>query len=85
MEFKFFRPEAGQVRIAGDFSGWQPTLGMQPTSDGWWFAQAEFPPGKYRFRYEVDGRWFTDFASSGLEPSPTGLNSVLIVPPATTA
>jgi 1,4-alpha-glucan branching enzyme len=82
VEFRLYRPEAGHVNIAGDFSGWLPTVGMGRGSDGWWSALLDLLPGEYRFRYEVDGRWFTDFNSSGLEPSPFGLNSVLIVPEA---
>lgn len=80
VEFRFFRPEAGAVRIAGDFSGWEPRLLMGASSDGWWSAKVEIPPGEYRFRYEVDGRWFTDFAANGVEPSPLGFLSLLIVP-----
>lgn len=80
VEFRFFRPDAHQVRIAGDFSDWEPKWSMGSSSDGWWLLQVLIPPGKYRFRYEIDGRWFTDFAANGLEPSPYGLNSILVVP-----
>lgn len=83
IEFRFFLPGVGHVKLAGDFNGWQPVLSLSPAdTDGWWSLRLAIPPGEYRFRYEVDGRWFTDFASDGVEPCPFGLNSVLIVPPA---
>lgn len=80
VEFRFYRPDASQVRIAGDFSNWEPKLAMDPAAKGWWLLQVLIPPGEYRFRYEIDGRWFTDFTAQGFEPSPYGLNSILVVP-----
>jgi len=86
VEFRFFRPEAVHIRIAGSFSRWLPVLEMQALSNGWWRALLALPPGVHRFRYEVDGRWFTDFAASGVEPacqnlhSPCTLDSIVIVP-----
>lgn len=81
--FEFYRPGAHQLVIAGDFNGWQPTFHMQRGNDGWWRAQVELAPGTYRFRYQADGEWFTDFAAFGVEPGPFGFNSVLRVEPAT--
>jgi hypothetical protein len=36
--------------------------------------------GEHRFRYWVDGHWFTDFAAYGVELTKFGWNSVLLVP-----
>ncbi|MGH7214163.1 MAG: glycogen-binding domain-containing protein [Tepidisphaeraceae bacterium] len=82
IEFRFFRPGAVEVKIAGDFCGWRGdrALEMQPECDGWWSAHATLEPGEYRFRYLADGRWFTDFAAHGVEYARHCWNSVLIVP-----
>ncbi len=82
VEFRFFRPQAGEVRIAGDFNAWssQTGLTMDRQGDGWWVAEASLPPGEYRFRYCADGRWFTDYAAYGVESTPHGWNAVLVVP-----
>lgn len=81
VEFRFFRPEVSAAQVAGDFNGWHAErLPMQNAGDGWWVATATLPPGEYRFRYVADGRWFTDFAAHGVEPSPLGYNAVLVVP-----
>lgn len=80
VEFRFFRPQATRVTVAGDFNDWQTTLPMQPAGEGWWTASLRLPPGDYRFRYVADGDWYTDFAAHGVEQSPLGWNSVVVVP-----
>lgn len=83
VEFRFFRPEAHRVKIAGSFSNWKPLVDMTPEPDGekgWWQVRLPIPPGEYRFRYEVDGRWFTDFGAHGVEVSENRFDSVLVVP-----
>ncbi len=81
VEFRFFRPEARDVRVAGDFNGWSgDELHMKPAGNGWWTARIVLGSGEYRFRYVADGRWFTDYASNGVEFAKLGLNSLLIVP-----
>jgi hypothetical protein len=81
VEFRFLRPEARDVRVAGDFNGWSgESLQMKPAGNGWWTARVILGSGEYRFRYVADGRWFTDYASNGVEFAKLGLNSLLIVP-----
>jgi 1,4-alpha-glucan branching enzyme len=81
-EFKFYRPDAEQVHLAGDFNGWRlGELPMQPTPEGYWLAKLRLPAGDFRFRYCADGAWFTDYAAFGVEPGQFGLDSVVRVEP----
>jgi 1,4-alpha-glucan branching enzyme len=80
VEFRFFRPEASRVNIAADFNGWNGSLSMEPTGDGWWVVTTSLRPGEYRFRYLADGAWYTDYAAHGVEFGPMGWNAVLVVP-----
>ena len=81
VEFRFYRPGAREVALAGDFGGgWGRAVAMEPDAHGWWVALVPFAPGEYRFRYRADGAWFTDFASHGVEPNEHGWDSVLYVP-----
>jgi 1,4-alpha-glucan branching enzyme len=81
VEFRFYRPQAAGVQLAGDFSAWAiNAIAMRNNGDGWWAATLKLNPGEYRFRYIADGNWFTDFASHGIETCPNGWNSVLLVP-----
>ncbi len=79
-EFRFFRPDAKQVHVVGDFNDWQAGRSeMISEGDGHWRATLRLPVGEYRFRYLVDGQWFTDFAAHGVEPSEHGLDSRLVI------
>ena len=84
VEFRFYRPDAQDVKVVGSFNGWGAEyLPLKPDAeyDGWWTAQAVIAPGEYSFRYQVNGsQWFTDYASNGVERNKHGWNSILIVP-----
>jgi len=85
VEFRFYRPDAQDVKVVGSFNGWgaRQFLALKPDlqNDGWWTAEAQIAPGEYHFRYKVNGtEWFTDFAANGVERNKHGWNSILIVP-----
>jgi 1,4-alpha-glucan branching enzyme len=81
VEFRFFRPNASDVKVLGSFNQWDgDSLTLEPEGDGWWSANSAIEPGEYRFRYWADGHWFTDYASHGVEWGKHGWNSVLVVP-----
>ena len=81
VEFSFFRPNAQQVFIAGDFNQWREgELTMALATDGYWSARMRLPAGEFKFRYCADGEWFTDFAAFGVEPGRFGLDSVVRIP-----
>jgi 1,4-alpha-glucan branching enzyme len=86
VEFRFYRPDARDVTIAGDFNGWSDDAGltMRPDGQGWWTATARFDAGEYRFGYRADGNWFPDYASNGIEFTEAGVRSMLVVRPAGT-
>jgi hypothetical protein len=52
---------AKQVKLAGSFNDWSPdALAMTPTDSGW-IAQVKLGPGKYWYKFIIDGRWTTDY------------------------
>ena len=80
--FRFFRPAAARVFLAGDFNGWRTDqLPMSRNADGYWEAQLLLPDGCYRFSYVADGQWYVDYASFGVEAGPAGLRSLLRIAP----
>lgn len=80
VSFRFFRPDAKAVAVSGDFKQCTNECAMRPDQEqGWWVAEMQLEPGEYRFRYLADGRWFTDFASHGVELKKHGWESVLVV------
>lgn len=77
--FRFYRPNARQVALAGEFNAWDESFLMSGARDGWWEASLELAPGSYEFRYHVDGQWYTDYAAFGVTRTATGWNSVVHV------
>jgi len=80
VRFEFFRPDATQVNLAGDFNDWQSDLPMVRDEGGYWKASVALPAGEFKFRYCADGQWFTDYAAFGVEPGRFGLDSIVRVP-----
>ena len=81
VEFEFFRPQAREVYVVGDFNDWQQDrTPMERLADGHWRVRLSLPGGVFRFRYHADGEWFTDYAAFGIEPGPAGIDSVVLVP-----
>lgn len=75
-------PQAESVAIAGDFNNWSPdaTPMVRGEGDGRFRAVLPLSPGKYCYRYVVDGQWLHDPHNQQVESNPFGeLNSVVEV------
>jgi chromosome partitioning protein len=73
---------AARVLIAGDFNNWMPTstpMTVEPRTDRW-VTRLPLNPGRYQYRFVVDGRWTTDPANTAVEINQFGeLNNVVEV------
>jgi len=80
-------PGAQEVSIAGSFNDWHPSVTpMIRLSDGKWAKELSLAPGRYEYRFVVDGEWVDDPAATELIPNAFGsANAVLEVRPATPA
>ena len=78
---KFIAPEALSVLLAGDFNSWDPNVHpLERTSNEIWEVNLNLSPGRYEYRFLVDGQWQNDPNCTNFSPSPFGgENSVLIV------
>ncbi len=92
--FRFFAPAARQVTLAGSFNAWggsetgryQPEIDpmRDPDNDGIWTIVKPLPPGRYQYKFVVDGgvRWEEDPSNPDVtEDGYGGFNSLLVVPP----
>jgi hypothetical protein len=82
--FSFEDPAAATVHLAGGFNGWSQdgTPMADPDGDGVWTAVIELPPGRYEYKFVVDGgaRWVEDAGNPEAVPDPYGgRNSVIVV------
>jgi chromosome partitioning protein len=70
--FTLKAPEAHHVQLAGDFNSWMPEGNEMEFSNGVWQKMLVLAPGRYRYRYVVDGRWQRDPLNASMELSPFG-------------
>ncbi|MFH1507099.1 MAG: glycogen-binding domain-containing protein [Candidatus Omnitrophota bacterium] len=61
VEFRFLAPAAKKVSIAGSFNNWKTnkTVAKKDTT-GFWKAKVSLKPGKYEYKFFVDGSWISD-------------------------
>jgi 1,4-alpha-glucan branching enzyme len=81
VHFEFKNPAAGEVRVAGTFNDWQPSVTeMLRQDDGRWLKELTLVPGNYEYRMVVDGEWMADPQATESVPNPFGgVNSILRV------
>ena len=73
---------AREVHLVGDFNGWSlsNTSLLWQKEEGLWQKRLFLEPGRYRYKFVIDGQWTTDPANDHLEPNPYGgLDSVVEV------
>jgi chromosome partitioning protein len=75
--FTYYDPAARNVQIAGDFSNWKP-LSNPPVSrgkEGVWRVKLALNPGRYQYKYIVDGQWKIDPNNDDVITSETGVSN----------
>lgn len=61
VSFKLFSPKAKKVSVAGSFNNWDPAqLTAKKDTKGNWAVKANLKPGRYEYKFVVDGSWITD-------------------------
>jgi 1,4-alpha-glucan branching enzyme len=80
-QFLLRRPEATSVAVAGTFNGWDPKrTPLRKNGDGTWATALKLAPGRYEYRFVVDGEWLSDPAAEERVPNAFGsTNSVRVV------
>ena len=74
-------PHAEAVNLMGDFNQWnQKVHPMKQEADGIWKKTIMVQPGRYEYRFLVDGQWRNDPANDHICPNCFGTeNNVLEV------
>jgi len=73
-------PDAERVQLVGDFNDWELEGNEMEPLGRFWKKVVRLHPGRYRYRYVVDGRWQSDPLNTAAEPCPFGGdNSVLVL------
>ncbi len=81
LRFEADFPRAKVVRITGTFCDWSAKgLPLAQREDGIWEGQLALEPGRYEYRFIVDGAWLPDPHNSQSAPNEFGgVNSLCVV------
>ena len=59
--FQLEMPRAEEVNLLGNFNHWEPGAHpMKERKDGLWARAVMLEPGRYEYKFLVDGRWQND-------------------------
>lgn len=85
IQFRLDAPDAQQVSLAGDFTGWQPEYQMLQTQSGVWTIVVPLQQGMHEYAFIVDGeRWIPDPNAPVVQDGFGGQNSrVAVIAPDT--
>lgn len=74
LDFVFKNNAAREVYLVGDFNNWSitPESLLWRRDSGVWQKRVLLPPGRYRYKYVVDGRWTHDPDNNCVVPNPYG-------------
>jgi len=63
VRFQFLAAEAGEVYLAGEFNNWNTNAHpMKKDKNGVWEITVSLKPGRYEYRFFVDGIWQNDIS-----------------------
>jgi 1,4-alpha-glucan branching enzyme len=67
VEFSCRAPKAKAVFVAGTFNDWKPDAAPMHNHlpKGKWTVTLPLPPGRYEFKFVVDGQWCCDPGCAG--------------------
>ncbi len=73
-EFQVAAPSADTVHLVGDFNGWRidESSRLWGKGRGSWCKRILLKPGRYRYKFVVDGKWVPDPINNLAEPNPYG-------------
>lgn len=80
VKFKLNAPQAKRVSIAGNFNNWDTnSLLAKKDKSGSWTVSASLNPGKYEYKFVVDGSWINDPACKSCIPNSLGSTNCVVV------
>ena len=61
MRFSIDASQAREVSLAGNFNNWEHTsMPLKRTKNGTWKTEITLKPGRYEYKFVVDGNWIKD-------------------------
>lgn len=74
MLFNIAAPNAKEIYLVGDFNYWKinDSSRLSRLDDGRWEKKVGLAPGKYKYKFIVDGEWLLDTANNNREQNSFG-------------
>jgi 5'-AMP-activated protein kinase regulatory beta subunit len=74
VSFNIEAPQAREIYLVGDFNHWKinDDSRLSRRVDGRWEKRVELSPGRYKYKYIVDGEWTVDGENSEREQNAFG-------------
>ncbi len=81
VKFTLEIPNANKVTLAGDFNNWDASgLALKKIKSKVWGADVKLKPGRYEYKFVVDGNWIIDPNNNNRSINGLGTeNSVIIL------
>lgn len=80
IEFFLVAPDARSVKLAADFTDWGKfPIDMIRTENGIWSFTLPLAPGRYLYRFLVDGEWRDDPCPMLRAPNPFGTDNAIMI------
>lgn len=78
-EFRYYAPQAKRVSLAGTFNKWNTrALSAKKDSRGNWMVKVNLKPGRYEYKFFVDGSWLSDPRCTWMVPNTFGSQNSVI-------
>ena len=78
-EFRFYAPQAREVVVSGSFNKWNTKkLAAMKDSKGNWVAKVALKPGRYEYKFIVDGNWANDPRCTSCVANSFGTHNCLV-------
>ena len=78
-EFKLYAPQANKVILSGSFNKWDTKkLSAKKDSKGSWIVKTDLKPGKYEYKFFVDGVWVNDPRCTSCVPNAFGTHNCVL-------
>jgi len=79
VRFSVFAPDAKEVFLVGEFNNWRADEdSLMSAENGTWQKKMGLNPGKYRYRFVIDGSWVEDISNPLKEMNPYGSQDSLV-------
>jgi len=72
--FNIKAPQAKDIHVVGDFNNWKPTeeSRLSRLEDGSWQKKLGLTPGRYKYKFVIDGEWVSDSQNNEREQNSFG-------------